>query len=157
MVQIEVKFKDGSKIYYVTSPNGDVRRVVDYAANDDMPAEHVDNAGKYYYLRTLVGFKDIGGLVYSDIEYIYNVSTEKYVHQTNVEICRKARQHQYFLGSDVFYTIIYLAMIDMENSKLYDCWLGKKLVLDSCRAVLLENIPYKKAANLLLRNSDYSD
>ncbi len=73
MVQKEVKFKDGSKIYYVTSPNGDVRRVVDYAANDGMPTEHVDNAGKYYYLKTLVGFKDIGELVYSDIEYIYNV------------------------------------------------------------------------------------
>ena len=157
MVQKEVKFKDGSRIYYITSPNGDVRRVVDYAANDGVPAEHVDNAGKYYYLETLVGFRDIGELVYSDIEYIYNVSTDKYSHQTNVDICRRARQHPFFLGSDVFYTIIYLAMIDLENSKLDDCWLGKKLVLDSCRAVLLEDVPYKKAANLLLRNSDYSD
>ena len=108
MVQKEVKFKDGSKIYYVTSPSGDVRRVVDYAASDGMPAEHVDNVGKYYYLKTLVDFKDIGELVYSDIEYIYNVSTDKYNHQTNVDICRRARQHQYFLGSDIFYTIIYL-------------------------------------------------
>ena len=48
-------------------------------------------------------------------------------------------------------------MIDLENSKWDDCWLGKKLVLDSCRAVLLEDVPYKKAANLNLRNSDCSD
>ena len=65
MVQKEVRFIDGSRIYYITSPNGDVRRAVDYAANEGMPPEHVDNAGKYYYLKTLVGFRDIGKLVYS--------------------------------------------------------------------------------------------
>ena len=154
MVQKEVLFKDGSRIYYITSPNGDVRRAVDYAANEGMPPEHVDNAGKYYYLKTLVGFRDVGKSVYSDIEYIYSISTDKYDFQINVEICRRARRHQYFLGSDVFYTVIYLAMIDLESSKLDESWLGKKMVLDSCKAVLLEDMPYKKAANLYLRESD---
>lgn len=146
MVQNSVNFKDGSKIYYTKFPNGKVIRVVDYAANDCMPAEHVNNAGKYYYLKTLSQFRDIGNLLYSDIEYIHCVSTAKYDYQTNVEICRRARQHRYFLGSDVFYTIIYLAMIDLESEKLDDSWSGKKMVLDSCRAVLLENVPYKSAA-----------
>jgi len=45
-------------------------------------------------------------------------------------------------------------MIDLENSKLDVCWFGKKLVLDSCRAVLLEDIPYKQAANMNLRSSE---
>ena len=120
MVQKEVIFKDGSRIYYIISPNGNVRLK----------------------------------LIYSDIEYIYSKATDKYNHQLNVEICLRARQHQYFLGSDVFYTVIYLAMVDLESSKLDDSWLGKKMVLDSCKAVLLENIPYRKAANLYLRESD---
>ena len=153
MIHQEVKFKDGSRIYYVTSPNGDVRRVIDYAANEGMPAEYVDNAGKYYYLKILVGFRDIGKLIYADIEHIYNITTNKYEHRLNVEICEIARQHQYFLGSDVFYTVIYLAMVDLEASKLDDSWPGKKLVLDSCRAVLLENVQYKEAANVNLRNN----
>ena len=152
MVQKEVIFKDGSRIYYIISPNGNVRRAVDYAANEDFPAEHVDNAGKYYYLKTLVGFRDIGKLIYSDTEYIYSKATDKYNHQLNVEICLRARQHQYFLGSDVFYTVIYLAMVDLESSKLDDSWLGKKMVLDSCKAVLLDNMPYRKAANLYLQD-----
>ena len=37
-------------------------------------------------------------------------------------------------------------MIDLESEKLDDSWSGKKMVLDSCRAVLLENVPYKSAA-----------
>ena len=53
VVQQELTFRDGSKISYATSPNGEVRRVIDYAATKDKPAEHKDNAGKYYYLKTL--------------------------------------------------------------------------------------------------------
>ena len=39
VVQQALKFKDGSKIYYATSPTGNVRRVIDYAATDEIPKD----------------------------------------------------------------------------------------------------------------------
>ena len=77
VVQQALKFKDGSKIYYATSPKGDVRRVIDYAPTDSNPAEHIDNAGKYHYLKTLANHKDdIGPAISTEIQYMYN---KKYV------------------------------------------------------------------------------
>lgn len=153
IVQQEVKFPDGSKIYYITSPNGIVRRVVDYAATKDTPAEHVDNAGKYYYLKTLVNFRDdydrpLGHEIYAELEYMCSKATDRYDLELNREICRRIGKKQFFEKAHVFFTVVYLAMVDLEANNLSDKWLGKQMVLNSCRAVLLEGKSYREAAEL---------
>lgn len=156
IVQQTVKFPDGSKIYYTTSPNGSVRRVVDYAVTKERPAEHVDNAGKYYYLKTLVEHRDdddrpLGHEIYSELEYICSKATAEFDLELVRDIYRRVRQKEFFEQAEVFFTVVYLAMVDLEANKLEDHWLGKKMVLNTCRAVLLEGIPYEEAAEMYVK------
>lgn len=149
IVQQKLKFKDGSMISYATTPSGEVRRVIDYAATDGYPAEHVDNAGKYYYLKNLAQYKEeIGSALFSEIEYIYNNTSDKFDTGLCQEICHRINKRGFFEQADVFFSVIYLAMVDLEANKMSDDWLGKKLVLDSCKAVLIDGMPYREAANL---------
>lgn len=149
IVQQKLNFKDGSRIYYATSPSGDVRRIVDFAATDDYPAEHVDNAGKYYYLKTLArNREDIGPAIFSEIQYMYNKTSDMF----DIDFCRemfsRIKKRCFFEQAEVFFCALYLEMIDYEATKQSTGKLGKKMVLEGCKAVLLDNIPYRKAATL---------
>jgi len=148
IVQQELKFRDGSKISYATSPNGEIRRVIDYAATKDNPAEHKDPAGKYYYLETLKDFKEIGRDIYSELEYICSKTTAKFDMSLCRVIYRRIEARGFFEQAEVFFCAIYLEMVDYEATKLYEGRLGKEMVLEGCKAVLLDYVPYKKAANL---------
>ena len=149
IVQQPLKIKDGSKIYYVTSPTGVVHRVIDYAATDSNPAEHVDNAGKYHYLKTLANVKDdIGPAIFNEIQYMYNKTSDKFDLELCREICDRIRKRCFFEQAEVFFCAIYLEMLDYEATKQSIGRLGKKMVLEGCKAVLLENVPYAKAATL---------
>lgn len=143
MVLQEVLFKDGSRIYYKASNNDVFRRVIQYA-----DGEYVDNAGKYYYLNILENFRDIGEAFYKDLEFIYNITSSEYNKEAVRAICKRIRGRNYGAGTEVFCTAIYLAMLDLEAEKKMPNWLGKALVLDSCKAVLLENMHYEQAAVL---------
>lgn len=143
MVQTIINWPDGSRIYYKTDTLGNVRRCVDFA-----DGEGIDNAGKYYYLRILENYKDIGNRTYQDLEYICNMVSDRYSLDVEKELCRRFSDRIYGEGNGacIFMTIIYLAMIDLEEGKKHYNWLGKELVLNSCKAVLIDGISYEKAA-----------
>ena len=154
VVQQELTFRDGSKISYATSPNGEVRRVIDYAATKDKPAEHKDNAGKYYYLKTLKDFKEIGRDIYSELEYICSKTTAKFDMDLYRDIYQRIEARGFFEQAEVFFCAIYLEMVDYEATKLYEGRLSKEMVLVGCKAVLLDNVYFRKAANLYT-NDEY--
>lgn len=154
IVQQALKFRDGSKIGYATSPNGEVRRVIDYAATKDHPAEHEDHAGKYYFLKVLNGFRDIGKEIYSELEYICNKTTAEFDMNICREICQRIEARGFFEQAEVFFCAIYLEMVDYEATKLHEGRLDKNMVLMGCKAVLLDNVFYRRAANLYT-NDEY--
>lgn len=147
MVQIELKWPDGSRIFYKKDSGGYVRRCIQYA-----DGRYVDNTGKYYYLKVLENFRDIGQRTYQDLEYICNITSYKYDKMVETELCQKFRNCIYGEGDGtcIFMTTIYLAMVDLEEGKINPNWPGKRLVLDSCKAVLLDGISFEKAAVMYL-------
>lgn len=146
VIEEEIKFDDGSRIYYKTDIKGNVRRVIDYAAIGDYLPRYVDNAGKYYYLKMLIGYRDEAMFIYHFLEYICELTTKDYPYITE-EIIKKFKG-LYEDHSDVLFTVIYLAMVDLEASKMRPNWRGKEIVLESCKAVLVDNMPYRDAAEL---------
>lgn len=140
MVLQEVKFQDGSRIYYKYE-NSTYRRVIQYSFD-----YYVDNAGKYYYLKVLEDYRDIGSKVYLDLKHICELTTANYSPDVNMQIGRNFTKEPYGDYESILFTVIYLAMVDMEESKKDASWPGKWLVLESCRQVLLENVPSEKAA-----------
>lgn len=144
MIQKEVKFKDGSRIYYKTE-HGETRRVIRFAYTN----EYIDNASKYFYLNALVNMRDCGKEVYAEIQKIYDSTTKNYDFQLVKKFCNRIRNSDYYaVGDEVLLTAIYLKMVDLEAEKVFDSWPGKKLVLDSCKAVLIDMMPTRKAAML---------
>ena len=152
VIQKEVKFRDGSRIYYKTDQCGNVRRVIDYAASKGYPAEYVDNAGKYYYLKILNNYRDDANVIYGHLKCICDKTTNIYDLTLNRELCSRLSDSLFGHQSEVFFTVIYLAMVDLEASKIKPYWKGKQIVLESCRAVLLENYSYERAAELHSNN-----
>ena len=144
MVTQDIKFKDGSRIYHETKYSGVVYRKIEYSYGDSC-----DNVGKYYYLKVLEqGYQDIAEQTYEDIIFIYNRTTSEFDLQIVKDLCERLRNRSCDPGEEAFFTLIYMAMVDLEQEKKSSSWPGKKLVLDSCRAVLLDNIPYNEAAVL---------
>lgn len=149
MIQQELKWKNGSRIYYDKDLNNNVRRRVHFSNGHD-----VDNAGKYYYLNILGSFKyhynnDVIVSMYRDLEAIHAKVTSSYDNNLETELCNKFSRY----GADmqVFFSIIYLAMLDMESSGIKSKWKGKDIVLYSCKAVMLDNMEYKEAAVMFKR------
>ena len=149
MVTQDIKFKDeipgssGSRIYH-EKKYGVVYRKVVYTYGDSC-----DNVGKYYYLKVLEqSYQDIAEQTYEDILFIYNRTTNVFDLQIVKEICERLKNRSCYPGEGAFFTLIYMAMVDLEQEKKDSSWPGKKLVLDSCRAVLLDNMHYEEAAIL---------
>ena len=144
MIQKEVKFKDGSRIYYKTE-HGETRRVIRFAYTN----EYIDNASKYFYLDALMNMRENGNEIFSEIQRIYDSTTKSYDLQLVKDFCNRIRNASYYMvGDEVLLTAIYLKMVDLEAEKFSDSWPGKKLVLDSCKAVLIDMMPPRKAAML---------
>ena len=140
MVLQEVNFKDGSRIYYKFK-NNSYRRVIQYSSGDC-----VDNAGKYYYLEELQDYRNIGERTFNALKVICDLTTEKYSYEMIKKIDQLFCNEIYGEYANVFFTVIYLSMVDLEESKKHAKWPGKRLVLESCRQVLLENVSYEDAA-----------
>lgn len=153
MIKQDLCWENGSRIYYETDDNGYVNRFVEYANST-----RKTNAGKYYYLPQLqqklkpcldkTKIQDL----YKDMIYVCDNTTSQYDQTLKDELCR--RFGRYFplypnIDVEVFFTIIYLAMVDMEAGKLnHPNWLGKKIVLYSCKAVLLDDVDFNVAAEM---------
>lgn len=144
MIQQKLKWKDGSRIYYDKDLDNCVRRCVEFSSG-----HKVKNAGKYYYLKELERFrnnnnKDVIVSIYNDLKAIHAKVTSSYDHNLEKELCN--RFSKYGANTPVFFSIIYLAMLDMESSGIKSKWKGKDIVLKSCKAVMLDNMGYEEAA-----------
>lgn len=171
MVQKEIKFSDGTRIFY-EDVKGNPQRFIQYSytpeerekieknpiikdAIDSKKKKH--NAGKYYYLeilRNLVSSLDDNQKrqLYDDLKALHDRTGQEYdsniVNKEFLEIFG-----QYWSNNKVqcaaFFTTIYLAMVDLEGSKWkYPNSLGKTMVLKSCEAVILGGKDPKEAATM---------
>lgn len=177
MVEQEIKFNDGTRIFYEVV-NGMVQRFIEYSyspkemeqiKNNPQIKSAFDskvrkwNCGKYYYLNVLFGITC--GLNESQKHQLYNelkelhdtVGTQYDPHIRNKDFLTTFGK--YWKGNEkqcaAFFVTIYLAMLDLEDGKKdYPNSLGKTMVLKSCEAVILKNVDYKKAATMFERKKD---
>lgn len=137
MVKINLNNYKGSSIYY----KKDGYRYL------SMPDSPEINAGKYYYLAILSFFHDDKPLADKSIDlitWIYEKTTRAYdssVWEHIVSSCTGILHDE-----EVFFFIIYLAMLDLEVGSNYPFGSGKRMVYESCKAVLIDGKNYEEAA-----------
>lgn len=171
MVEQEIKFNDGTRIFYEVV-NGKVQRFIEYSYSPremELIKKNTQiksvldskirkwNCGKYYYLGILYGISS--GLNESQKHKLYNelkelhdkVGTQYDPHIKNKDFLTTFGK--YWKGNEkqcaAFFVTIYLAMLDWEvGKKDYPNSLGKTMVLRSCEAVILKNVGYREAATM---------
>ncbi len=92
--------------------------------------------------------------IYNATNSVYNPDVIRYI----CDVQRMITAPEY-AGLDAFLTVIYLAMFDLETSKLTPNSLGKDMVFHSCQAVLLKQKTAKAAAVMFEKkkvSNDYS-
>ena len=181
MVQKEITFNDGTRIFY-EELNGRVQRFIEYALSpmekekikeepllkfhfDSVNRKH--NAGKYYYLDVLHGIvlelnDNQKYQLYNDLKNLHDRTSAEYdsniINKSFLDTFGK-----YWPSNEnqcaSFFTTIYLAMVDLEDGKRnYPHSMGKTMVLKSCEAVILNGVDPKVAATMFERNhNDVSD
>jgi hypothetical protein len=174
MVKQEVKFSDGTRIFY-EDDNGVTQRYIEYGYSpqdiqqlNDKPflKETIEkqvrkyNAGKYYYLRILYGiahgFNDAQrNQLFNELKELHDKVGLEYDINT-VRNYIKPTFGKYWYGNEIqcaaFFVTIYLAMLDLEENKNnYPNSLGKTMVLKSCEAVILEGKDPNSAATMFNR------
>ena len=171
MVKQDVKFSDGTRIFY-EERDGWTQRYIEFAYSPQEKQqlkekpflkEHIEkqvrkfNVGKYEYLKRLQGMSH--GLDETQRYQIYNELKElhdKVGQEYDINIVRnyiKPTFGKYWHGNEIqcaaFFVTVYLAMLDLEESKgKYSSSLGKTMVLKSCEAVILNGVDYQEAANM---------
>lgn len=108
------------------------------------------NVGKYYYLKVLSGIAKMPKRVpifKNILDWIY-VNTQPFYDNTIVEMLIEQGLKLKDVGIAPFFTIIYLSMLDLEIDSPYPIGSGKKIVYESCIAVLLKNYDFQTAANM---------
>lgn len=128
---IHIFVKNGQR--YINYGNGDV------------------NAGKYYYLEIIQNrHPPLDIVLRNSISNLYRLATETY----NVEIFKKATDGELCKINNsktrtevaAILLIIYLAMVDLEETHKYQVGFGKRMVHDSCMAVMDGRLDYRAAA-----------
>ena len=169
MVQIELTFLDGTRIFYEEA-NGIMQRFIEYATS---PREKIRkyNAGKYYYLKILHRIvkrldEKQRSQLYSELKALHDKVGMKYdsnivnksILQTFGKYCRGNE-----IKCTAFFTTIYLAMLDLEENKAqFPQSLGKTMVLASCGAIINWGKDPNEAATMFNRkretsSNDYCD
>lgn len=181
MVQHKLYFSDGTRIFYECK-NGRIQRFIEYAYTPQelekikkMPIlkHNIDskqrkfNAGKYFYLDRLSQLtyelnNEQKYQLYEDLKTLHDKVGKEYdsnvLDKSFVETFGK-----YSKGNKVqciaFFSTIYLAMLDLEaNKDEFPNSPGKKMVLKSCEAVILQNKKPEDAAVMFERkHEDVSD
>ena len=159
MIQKELNFKDGTRIFYEET-NGRVQRFIEYALSP-MEKEQIRkeiilesvfepiarkyNAGKYYYLSILQNTvlkldRSQKIQLYNDLKNLHDRTSAEF----DFSILKNGFLDtfgKYWPGNEhqcaSFFTLIYLAMIDLEQGKsIYPHSRGKTMVLKSCEATM---------------------
>jgi hypothetical protein len=185
MVQKEITFNDGTRIFY-EEKNGRVYRYIEYnlspfekeqiKKNPTLEAFFKKsvkkrNCGKFDYLQEL---GDIARKLndnqrqqlYNELKELHDKVGKEY--DPNIKNANFLRTFgKYWRGNEkqcaAFFVTIYLAMLDLEEDKSkYPRSLGKTMVLKSCEAVILKNVDYRDAAVMFERkretiSNDYYD
>lgn len=181
MVQKEITFKDGTRIFY-EKKDGSVQRFIEYALSPmqkkiikEKPIlksyyESEDrkcNAGKYYYLNTLYciacKLDDIHKIqLHNELKSLHDRTNGYYdsniINKNFLDTFGKYWPHNEHQCAS-FFTTIYLAMVDLEDGKRnHPHSMGKTMVLKSCEAVILKGIDPKEAATMYERkHNDVTD
>lgn len=177
MVEKELTFKDGTRIFY-EEVRGRKQRFIEYAFTKDElekmrqspilrdffeKQNRKYNAGKYYYLNVLSGV--VGRFNETQRNQLYKELKElhdKVGREYDPNVLGKdflTTFGKYWNNNNAqcaaFFATIYLAMLDLEaNKDKYPHSLGKTMVLESCGAVILENKDPKQAAVMFERKRE---
>ena len=113
------------------------------------------NVGKYYYLEELYNWgwydSSIVDKFLKILDWIHEHTQRHYdegIVETLVKHCPKVAP---------LFTIIYLAMLDLEIGSSYRVGSGKKIVYESCKAALCHNCDYETAANMFSKKDIIED
>lgn len=169
MVQIELTFSDGTRIFYEEA-NGIKKRFIEYATSPREKRRKY-NAGKNYYLKILHRIvkrldEKQRSQLYSELKALHDKVGMKYdsnivnksILQTFGKYCRGNE-----IKCTAFFTTIYLAMLDLEeNKEQFPQSLGKTMVLASCGAIINWGKDPNEAATMFNRkretiSNDYCD
>ena len=141
---------------YMKRPNKQIVTKSGYTYNLSPPEE---NVGKYYYLKELYTFgydSSIANKFSKILDWIYEHTQRHYdevIVETLIKYCPKVDT-----GSVApFFTIIYLAMLDLEIGSPYPVGSGKFMVYKSCKAVLFHECDYRTAANMFSKKNIIED
>ena len=185
MVQKEVNFKDGTRIFYEME-NGILQRFIEYPYTpqelEDLRTkpylkeiiesrERKHNAGKFYYLKILSNLtwslsKEQKNQLSEELKKLhdkvgteYDVNLVREFPNTFGKFWKKNNAQ-----CSAFFVTIYLAMLDLEeNREQFPNSLGKTMVLKSCNAVILDNKDPDEAAIMFTKkrkvdfSNEYSD
>ena len=152
----------GNEIYcrdnyrYMKRPN---KQIVTKSGNTYNLSYPEENVGKYYYLKELDTFgydNSIANKFSKILDWIYEHTQRHYdevIVETLIKYC-----HKVDTGSVApFFTIIYLAMLDLEIGSPYPVGSGKFMVYKSCKAVLFHECDYRTAANMFSKKNIIED
>jgi len=174
MVEKELTFKDGTRIFY-EEVRGRKQRFIEYSLSphelekikekpilkslfDEKVRKY--NAGKYYYLDVLHGIvlelnDNQKYQLYNDLKNLHDRTSAEYdsniINKSFLDTFGK-----YWPSNEnqcaSFFTTIYLAMVDLEDGKKYNPRsTGKTMVLKGCEAVILKGVDPKVAATMFER------
>lgn len=146
----EIYCRDGNR--YMTLPPEQL--VTDSGHINPLPNPEI-NVGKYYYLEELYNFgwydSSIVDKFLKILDWIHEHTQRHYdegIVETLVKHCPKVAP---------LFTIIYLAMLDLEIGSSYRVGSGKKIVYESCKAALCHNCDYETAANMFSKKDIIED
>lgn len=126
----------------------------------NLPNSEIEiKVNKFYYLEQLYFFGDDSSIVnkfLKILDWIYEHTRRHYdevIVKTLVKYCPQVDN----TPMAPFFTIIYLAMLDLEIGSSYPVGSGKLMVYKSCKAVLLHECDYRTAANMFSKKDIIED
>lgn len=150
----EIYCRDNNR--YMTLPHKQV--VTKFGVIFNLPNPEI-KVNKFYYLELLYYFGDNSSIVnkfLKILDWIYEHTQRHYdevIVKTLVKYCPQVDT----TPMAPFFTIIYLAMLDLEIGSSYPVGSGKFMVYKSCKAVLLHECDYRTAANMFSKKDIIDD
>ena len=152
----EIYCRDNNR--YMTLPHKQVVTKSGFIFNLPNPETEI-KVNTSYYLEELYYFGDDSSIVnkfLKILDWIYEHTQRHYdevIVETLIKYCPKVDTE----SVAPFFTIIYLAMLDLEIGSPYPVGSGKFMVYKSCKAVLFHECDYRTAANMFSKKNIIED